>query len=71
VDALEIWWPSGLKQRIENLRINTTIRIVEGKQEWEEVYKKKPRSRRKEKAKLGALEGTSAPPAERIPAQNL
>ncbi len=30
VDALEIWWPSGLRQRIEGLPINTTISIVEG-----------------------------------------
>ncbi len=43
VDRIEISWPSGLKQRIENLPVNTTIRVVEGKQAWEEVYKPKTR----------------------------
>ena len=38
VDALEIRWPSGLRQRIEGLPINDTIRITEGKPEWERVY---------------------------------
>ncbi len=37
VDGLEIWWPSGLKQQIKNLPINSTIRIVEGKPGWEPV----------------------------------
>ncbi len=41
VDALEIWWPSGLRQRLENLPCNTTIRIVEGRQDWTEVYGQK------------------------------
>jgi hypothetical protein len=30
VDALEIWWPSGETQRLENLPVNTSIRITEG-----------------------------------------
>jgi tetratricopeptide (TPR) repeat protein len=30
VDALEIWWPSGHHQRVENPPINTRITIVEG-----------------------------------------
>jgi hypothetical protein len=41
VDGLEILWPSGLKQDLENLPINTTIRVREGKDGWEEVYRKK------------------------------
>jgi hypothetical protein len=40
VDALEIRWPSGLRQRVEGLPINDTIRITEGQPEWEAVYKK-------------------------------
>ena len=30
IDALEIQWPSGLRQRVENPAVNQTIRIVEG-----------------------------------------
>ena len=41
VDAIEIWWPSGLRQRIENLPHNSTIRITEGRDAWVEVYAKK------------------------------
>jgi len=41
-DALEILWPSSLRQRIERPPVNTTIRIVEGRAGWEEVYKDKP-----------------------------
>jgi hypothetical protein len=41
VDSLEISWPSGRKQRLENLPFNNTIRIIEGKDGWEEVYKNK------------------------------
>ncbi len=43
VDAIEIWWPSGLRQRVEDPPINATIKIVEGKQGWTEVYRKKAR----------------------------
>jgi hypothetical protein len=39
VDAVEIRWPSGLKQRFENLPVNKSIRIVEGNSAWEGVYK--------------------------------
>jgi tetratricopeptide (TPR) repeat protein len=42
VEAIEIRWPSGLKQRFENLPINDTIRIVEGQDGWEKVYQPKP-----------------------------
>ncbi len=38
-DALEIWWPSGARQVIGNLPVNTTIRIVEGVQGWSEIYR--------------------------------
>ena len=40
VDSLEILWPSGLKQQFSNLPVNHTIRIVEGRPDWEDVYKK-------------------------------
>ncbi len=40
IDALEIRWPSGLQQRIENPPINDTIRVIEGQSGWEKVYKK-------------------------------
>jgi hypothetical protein len=39
-NLLEILWPSGTRQSIERPPINTTIRIIEGKAGWEEVYKK-------------------------------
>ncbi len=42
VDSLEIWWPSGLRQRIDNPPFNDTIRITEGRVGWEPVYKRKP-----------------------------
>jgi hypothetical protein len=41
VESLEILWPSGLKQRVENLPINNTIQIVEGVSGWSEVYASK------------------------------
>ena len=40
VDALEIRWPSGLRQRVENPPMNSTIRITEGQPTWEEVYRR-------------------------------
>ena len=39
-DAIEIRWPSGLRQRIENPPVNNTIRIVEGQDGWQEVYRR-------------------------------
>ena len=39
VEALEIRWPSGLIQRIENPPVNDTIRVVEGEPDWQPVYK--------------------------------
>ena len=41
VDSLEIVWPGCLKQQIQDLPINNTVRIVEGVAGWEEVYKKR------------------------------
>lgn len=41
VDSLNIIWPNGLQQYLENLPINNTIRITEGKRGYEEVYKQK------------------------------
>ncbi len=38
IDALEIRWPSGLVQRVENPPVNETIRITEGTAGWEQVY---------------------------------
>jgi len=38
IDELEIRWPSGLRQQLENLPINDTIRIIEGRSDWEVVY---------------------------------
>jgi len=38
IEALEVRWPSGLRQRIENPPVNRTISITEGRQEWVEVY---------------------------------
>jgi hypothetical protein len=40
VDALEIRWPSGLTQRFEDLPVNTTLRIREAEQKWQEVYRR-------------------------------
>ena len=40
VDALEIRWPSGLHQRVENPPVNETIRVVEGLTDWEHVYRR-------------------------------
>lgn len=37
-DAIEIRWPSGLVQRVENPPINDTIRVVEGVPGWIPIY---------------------------------
>ena len=34
-EALEVWWPGGLRQRFENLPANRRIRITEGRPDWE------------------------------------
>ena len=42
VDAIEIWWPSGARQRIDGpIAANNTIRITEGDDRWAPVYSKK------------------------------
>jgi hypothetical protein len=39
VDAIDIWWPSGLRQRIDGpLKADTTIEITEGDNRVEDVY---------------------------------
>jgi hypothetical protein len=57
VDGLEIRWPSGLVQKLATVPINTTIRVTEGKDRWEEVYKKK----------AGVATGAEAAPAGKNP----
>jgi hypothetical protein len=45
IDAIEIWWPSGLRQRIAGpIAANNTIRIVEGDDRLEDVYPNKTRA---------------------------
>ena len=39
IDRLEIWWPSGATQRVENPPVNKSIRITEGQDHWEEIQK--------------------------------
>ncbi len=41
VDSIEIRWPSGLLQRVENPPVNDTIRVTEGQPVWEAVYQKR------------------------------
>jgi hypothetical protein len=50
VDGIEIWWPSGLRQHIKSLPVNTTLRIIEGEPEWREVYKRRSESGKKGQA---------------------
>jgi tetratricopeptide (TPR) repeat protein len=38
ISSLEIRWPSGLNQRIENPPVNSTIRIVEGRDGFEKIH---------------------------------
>jgi hypothetical protein len=40
LDAIEIRWPSGLRQRFEGLPINTTFEFTEGQTGWRDVYDK-------------------------------
>ena len=40
VDALEIRWPSGFRQRVENPPVNDTILVTEGRPDWEGVYRR-------------------------------
>ena len=38
VDALEVRWPSGLVQRVENPPVNQTICVTERREGWSGVY---------------------------------
>jgi hypothetical protein len=38
IDAIEIRWPGGLTQRVENPPLNKTILITEGHEAWQPVY---------------------------------
>jgi tetratricopeptide (TPR) repeat protein len=38
IDAIEIRWPSGLVQRVENPPLNNTILVTEGHPAWQPVY---------------------------------
>jgi len=38
-EALDLWWPSGARQRVSPLPVDTTIRIVEGQDGWTPVYR--------------------------------
>jgi tetratricopeptide (TPR) repeat protein len=40
VDAVEIRWPSGLKQRFQDLPVNHTLQFTEGDGQWSDVYPK-------------------------------
>ena len=45
IDAIEIWWPSGLRQRIAGpIAANNTIRITEGDNRLADVYAKRSRT---------------------------
>jgi len=39
VDAVEIGWPSGLKQRFEGAPVNSTVEFTEGGSTWKDVYR--------------------------------
>jgi hypothetical protein len=41
IDAMEIRWPSGLKQRFENPPVNRSIKITEGDSTWQDTYPQK------------------------------
>jgi hypothetical protein len=38
VDTLEIRWPSGLVQKVEDPPVNQTIRVTEGHPGWSHIY---------------------------------
>ncbi len=39
-DALSIRWPRGRSQTVDNPPVNTTIQIVEGRDGWQDVYRR-------------------------------
>jgi hypothetical protein len=42
IEGLEIRWPSGHVQRLAQLPLNHSVRIIEGKAGWEAVYANRP-----------------------------
>jgi hypothetical protein len=42
VDAIEVRWPGGLRQRFEDLPVNRTLEFVEGGSTWRDVYANRP-----------------------------
>jgi len=38
IDAVEVRWPSGLKQRFEGVPTNCTVEFIEGQVGWRDVY---------------------------------
>jgi tetratricopeptide (TPR) repeat protein len=50
IEWLEIRWPSGHVQRLDQLPLNQSVRIVEGKAGWEAVYAKRTAQGRGEPA---------------------
>jgi hypothetical protein len=40
IDGLEIRWPSGYQQWVDQLPVNDTVRIVEGQNGWQPVYRR-------------------------------
>src|SRR5262249_13711740 len=40
VDVVDVRWPSGLRQRFENLPVNATLQFTEGSKTWFDVYRK-------------------------------
>jgi len=40
IDAIELRWPSGLTQRFEGVKVNSTVEFTEGREGWKEVYAK-------------------------------
>jgi tetratricopeptide (TPR) repeat protein len=40
VEAVEIRWPSGLRQRFEGLPVNCSLEFTEGESTWKDVYRK-------------------------------
>jgi hypothetical protein len=40
VESLEVRWPSGLVQKVENPPVNETILVTEGQPGWTHVYKR-------------------------------
>ena len=60
IDALEILWPSGMKQRFQDLPVNDTIEFVEGSREWRRVYALKPERDRARSEKSERVEPSPA-----------